>query len=139
MARAREERAAEKAAQAAAKREQAERRAFEESPVGRARVAFGRGDGWFEVELDLRTTGNLNPYGATGQDTAASLFGSNAPRAGRMDVLSQVEAEGWVLHTANHVYVQLGEESRDKWGSSGQRVSVKGKLVGIYLFRRDER
>ena len=34
-----------------------------------------------------------------------------------------------MLHTVNHVYVQLGEESRDKWGSSGQRTSIKGKIV----------
>lgn len=138
MGKSREERAAERAAEAAARDAERARKAFEESPVGRARAAHAGGDGWFEVELDLRSTGNLNPYGATGQDTAASMFGSNAPRGGRMDVLSQVESEGWVLHTANHVYVQLGEESRDKWGSSGQRVSVRGKLVGIYLFQRRE-
>jgi hypothetical protein len=90
------------------------------------------------VEVDLRATGNLNPYGATGVDHAASWTGSNRPAGGRMDVLSQIEAEGWILFQASHVHVQLGEESRDKWGSSGQRTSIKGKIVGIYLFRRVE-
>lgn len=131
-------REAEKAAREAAERAERERKAFEESPAGQARAAAERGDGFFEIELDLRTTGNMNPYGAAGTDQAASWTGSNAPRAGRMDVLSQVEREGWVLHTANHVHVQLGEESRDKWGSSGQRTSIKGKIVGVYLFRRVE-
>jgi hypothetical protein len=132
----REEKAAEKAARDAAKRSEEERKAFEASPAGQAREAFRRGDGYFEVEVDLRSTGNLNPYGATGVDHAASWMGSNRPAGGRMDVLSQVEREGWVLHKASHVHVQLGEESRDKWGSSGQRTSIKGKIVGVYLFQR---
>lgn len=141
----REEKAAEKAAREAEKaaqfaEQQAERvrKAFAESPAGQARAAAERGDGFFEIELDLRTTGNLNPYGATGVDQAASWTGSNRPVGGRMDVLSQIEREGWALFQANHVHVQLGEESRDKWGSSGQRTSIKGKIVGVYLFRRVE-
>ncbi|SOD83020.1 hypothetical protein SAMN06272781_7999 [Streptomyces sp. 1222.2] len=43
---------------------------------------------------------------------------------------------GWKLHTAQYIHVQLGEESRDKWLSSGQRVAIKGKIVGMYLFER---
>ncbi|QYX75147.1 hypothetical protein [Streptomyces akebiae] len=43
---------------------------------------------------------------------------------------------GWKLRTAQYLYVQLGEESRDKWLSSGQRVAIKGKIVGMYLFER---
>jgi hypothetical protein len=145
MARSREdkaaekaEKAAEKAARDAAQEAELARQAFEESPAGQARAAAERGDGFFEIELDLRTTGNLNPYGATGVDQAASWTGSNRPVGGRMDVLSQIEREGWVLFQANHVHVQLGEESRDKWGTSGQRTSIKGKIVGVYLFRRVE-
>jgi hypothetical protein len=55
-----------------------------------------------------------------------------------MDIMSQVEAEGWALTYANHVNVQTGEDSRNRWMESGQRVAIRGKLVGIYLFRRDE-
>lgn len=43
---------------------------------------------------------------------------------------------GWKLHTAQYIHVQLGEESRDKWLSSGQRVAIKGKIVGMHLFER---
>jgi hypothetical protein len=132
----REEKAAERATRDAAKQAERDRKAFAESPAGQARAAFERGDGFFEIELDLRSTGNLNPYGATGVDQAASWTGSNRPAGGRMDVLSQIEGEGWQLFQANHVHVQLGEESRDKWSSSGQRTSIKGKIVGVYLFRR---
>ena len=93
MARSREDKAAERAAREAAEQAERDRIAFEESRAGQARAATERGDGWFEVEIDLRSTGNLNPYGATSVDYAASFTRSNAPRAGRMDALSQVEAE----------------------------------------------
>jgi hypothetical protein len=120
----------------AAKQAEKDAQAFAASPVGQARAATQRGDGYFEIEVDLRATGNLNPW-AAGQDHHASLMGApNRPRQGRMDVLSQVEAEGWVLQHVSHVFVQTGEESRDKFASSGQRVAVRGKIVGIYLFGR---
>jgi hypothetical protein len=120
----------------AAKQAERDAKEFEASPVGQARAAAQRGDGYFELEVDLRATGNLNPW-AAGQDHHASLLGSpNRPRQGRMDVLSQVEAEGWGLLHVSHVFVQTGEESRDKLASSGQRVAVRGKIVGIYLFGR---
>lgn len=56
-----------------------------------------------------------------------------SPRSG---LISRIEDVGWKLHTAQYLYVQLGEESRDKWLSSGQRVAIKGKIVGMYLFQR---
>lgn len=128
---------ADKAANAAA-REQMARDQQEQparpGPAELARAAYQRGDGWFEVELDLRSTGNLNPYSAAGRDDALArkLSADN-----RTDALSKIEDEGWTLMHVNHVFVQLGEESRDKWLSSGQRVSIKGLLVGIYLFKRN--
>jgi hypothetical protein len=134
-----EEKAARALAKEQAKLEKDQQRAEEEfnaSPAGQARAAFKRGDGWFEIELDVRNTGNLNPYGMTSSDTAHAFAASNKPKAGRTDALSQIENEGWNLIQANHVFVQLGEESRDKWASSGQRTSIRGKIVGIYVFKR---
>ncbi|MFF4014399.1 hypothetical protein [Streptomyces sp. NPDC001843] len=110
--------------------------------VDQARKAFDRGDGWFETEVDQRSAGGLNPYGGTGHDSGMPPLARNkldhpgAPHSPRSDLLSRIEDVGWKLHTAQYVYVQLGEESRDKWLSSGQRVAIKGKIVGMYLFRR---
>lgn len=110
--------------------------------VERARKAFERGDGWFETEIEQRSVGSLDPYGGTGQDHGIPPLPrikvdhpseSHPPRS---DLISRIEDVGWRLHTAQYVYVQLGEESRDKWLSSGQRVAIKGKIVGMYLFQR---
>ncbi|MBP5865904.1 hypothetical protein QBA57_36865 [Streptomyces scabiei] len=108
-----------------------------------ARLAFERGDGWFETEIDQRSSGSLNPYGNTGMDLGSpAVVGRikadrpEAPPSPRGDLLSRIEDVGWKLHTAQYLYVQLGEESRDKWLSSGQRVAIKGKIVGMYLFER---
>jgi hypothetical protein len=36
------------------------------------------------------------------------------------------------------VFVEEGQQSRDKFMSSGQNVAIKGTTVGYYLFRRCE-
>ena len=36
------------------------------------------------------------------------------------------------------VFVETGQQSRDKLLSSGQNVSVAGSTIGYYLFRRSE-
>jgi hypothetical protein len=126
----------------AAQDRDAQTQSLRQPVLDRAREAYERGDGWFETEIEQRTAGNLTPYGGTGQDwgvPAAIQTGTDdpaAPRAPRGDLLSQIEDVGWTLHTAQYLYVQLGEESRDKWLSSGQRVAIRGKIVGMYLFRR---
>jgi hypothetical protein len=126
------EKATREAAKAAARVQQQ----FDSSVQGRARAAFASGDGFFEIELDLRATGNLNSHGGTGFDGGS--LGGHKPRSGRMDVLSVIESEGWELAFVDHVFVMTGEDSRDKFMASGQRTSVRGKIIGIYLFRRSE-
>jgi hypothetical protein len=53
-------------------------------------------------------------------------------------VLNAIAAEGWDLITASFVFIVQGEQSRDKFMSSGQNVAVKGSTVGYYVFRRAE-
>jgi hypothetical protein len=36
------------------------------------------------------------------------------------------------------VYLETGQNSRNKFLSSGQQVVTTGQVIGIYLFRRDE-
>ena len=51
-------------------------------------------------------------------------------------VLNSVCHEGWELVTGSFVFVEMGQESRDKFMSSGQNIAVKGRVVGYYLFGR---
>jgi hypothetical protein len=51
-------------------------------------------------------------------------------------VLNSVCHEGWELVTGSFVFVEEGQQSRDKFLSSGQNVATKGQVVGYYLFRR---
>lgn len=125
-------------AQQAQKQQMLEAQRFAETPAGQARAAYANGAGWFEIEMDIRQTGGLNSYGGTGSDSpvqfgSLSLGGKPAPRG---DHISVIEAEGWDLHTAAYVYMQTGEDSRDKWTESGQRTAIRGKIVGMYLFKR---
>ncbi|MFE9481905.1 hypothetical protein ACFYNM_25265 [Streptomyces spororaveus] len=117
--------------------------AAESAIVAAAADAFGRGDGWFEAEVEQRGTSGWSVYGLAAVD-----FGGPAPTRGeaarsrpgraspRSDLLSRIEDEGWSLHTAQYVHVHLSEESRPGGLLSGERVTVKGKIVGVYLFRR---
>ncbi|MEY2274122.1 MULTISPECIES: hypothetical protein [Streptomyces] len=115
----------------------------ESAIVAAASDAFERGDGWFEAEVEQRGTSGWSVYGS-----AASDVGRPAPTrreitplgpggaSPRSDLLSRIEDEGWSLHTAQYVHVHLSEESRSSGLLSGDRVAVKGKIVGLYLFRR---
>jgi hypothetical protein len=47
-------------------------------------------------------------------------------------------SEGWELVNGSFVFVEQGQQSRDKFMSSGQNVATKGCTVGYYLFRRSE-
>jgi hypothetical protein len=37
------------------------------------------------------------------------------------------------------VFIETGQSSRDRFLASGQQTVVNGEVVGIYLFRCDER
>jgi hypothetical protein len=52
--------------------------------------------------------------------------------------LNAIVGEGWDLVAGSFVFVVQGEESRDKFMSSGQNVAVKGETRGYYLFKRNE-
>jgi hypothetical protein len=55
-----------------------------------------------------------------------------------VDVLNAVCGEGWELVNGSFVFVEQGQESRDKFMSSGQNVAITGTTIGYYLFRRSE-
>jgi hypothetical protein len=51
-------------------------------------------------------------------------------------ILNSVCHEGWELVNGSFVFVEEGQQSRDKFLASGQNVAIKGTTVGYYLFRR---
>jgi len=53
-------------------------------------------------------------------------------------VLNSVCHEGWELVNGSFVFVEEGQSGRNRVGSSGQNVAIKGTTVGYYLFRRCE-
>jgi hypothetical protein len=109
----REEAEAEEKARARAAHRESVRKAFFASPAGQARLAFERKDHVFQFAMDVMNQ----------QANAA---------------LNAVCNEGWELVNGSHVFVEEGQESRNKVGGSGQTVATKGTTVGYYLFRRCE-
>lgn len=103
-------------------------RAFWESPVGQARLARERGDEVFQLAMPLR-----------GQKAVIVPMGGALSAASEKDwsaELNDVVREGWDLVNGSVVFVQTGQESRDKFMASGQNVAISGQVVGYYLFKR---
>jgi hypothetical protein len=113
-------------------RKQAEQadRLFWQSPVGMARAAFDRGDLVLQYVADVMSQ----------QAVIVAMVGSTTSKKTNdpVDVLNAVCREGWDLVSDDFVFVEEGQQSRDKFMSSGQNVAVKGRTVGYYLFKRCE-
>lgn len=111
----------------AASRE-AQERAFWESPQGQARLAHERGDEILQIAMPLR-----------GQKAVIVPMGGGLSATTEKDwsaELNEVAREGWDLVNGSAVFVQTGQESRDKFMASGQNVAISGQVVGYYLFKR---
>ena len=103
---------------------------FWESPVGRARAAKHYRSTFFQIEIPHETIS-----GYTNLGWAAGNHQVRRQHQGATDTLGEIEAEGWRLEHASWVYVQTGQNSRDKFLASGQQTVVLGEVVGMYLFR----
>jgi hypothetical protein len=106
-----------------------EAREFATSPVGRARRAFERGDAVFQYSIDVMNQ----------QAVIVAMIGSATTKrlSDPSEVLNAVCREGWELVNGSFVFVEEGQQSRDKFLSSGQNVAVKGTTFGYYLFKRN--
>jgi hypothetical protein len=63
---------------------------------------------------------------------------STKKHEGAPDILGGIEEQVWRLVNSAWVYVQTGQNSRDKFAASGQQVVVTGEVIGIYLFRNTD-
>jgi hypothetical protein len=134
----------EKAAQEAAKEEkqrhaamekirkqtEAQRQAFFKTPAGLARQAYDEKDHVFQCAFNVMSQ-HAVIVAMVGSRTTKH---TNDPTA----ILNSVCREGWELVTGSFVFVQEGQQSRDKFMASGQNVAVKGITMGYYLFKRSE-
>lgn len=92
---------------------EAERQAFFQTPAGRARLAFERGQHLFQYELEIdrvEPTVIPGPLGASSRTTEDAV-----------DILNSVVVEGWKLVDGKFFYVE-----------------PRG-LVGCYLFKRSKK
>jgi hypothetical protein len=87
------------------------RQAFYHTPAGRARVAFERGHGLFQYELDVARTEAIVIPGLHYQPALETTD--------PVDVLNSVVAEGWKLVDSEFHYVEM-----------------RGGMVGCYVFKR---
>jgi hypothetical protein len=106
------------------------RREFYATPAGQARIAFQRGDHVFQYAIDVMSQKAII-VAMVGSSTSKSTHDPTV-------VLNSVCHEGWELVGGSFVFVQTGQQSRDKFMSSGQNVAVAGTTVGYYLFKRSE-
>ncbi len=107
-----------------------EERAFLRTPAGQARAARQRGDAVFQCSIDVMDQTaviRMMEVGETEQTTTDPVA-----------VLNSVCREGWELITGSFVFVERGQQSRDRFLLSGQNVATDGTTVGYYLFRRAE-
>jgi hypothetical protein len=65
-------------------------------------------------------------------------LGSRLSR-GPVATLNAVYDEGWwELVNGSFVFVETGQQSHDKFMSSGQQVAIAGTVMSYYLFKRNE-
>jgi hypothetical protein len=113
-----------------AKRREQEIQAFNQSPAGLARAWYAGGANVFQVAIDVMSQ----------QAIIVAMVGSNTTQktTDPLAVVNSVCREGWELVNGSFVFVEQGQQSRDKFLASGQNVAIKGTTVGYYLFKRCE-
>lgn len=126
----REQKARETEARKRVEQIEKERQAYFSTPAGRARLAFDRDDHVFQYSIDVMSQQAI-VVAMVGARTAQSTTDPVA-------ILNSVCNEGWELVNGAFVFVEQGQQSRDKFMSSGQNVAIRGTTVAYYLFRRCE-
>ena len=105
-----------------------ERSSFLAGPAGRAQTAFDRGDLVFQLAMDV----------VKQQAVVVSMVGTTTTKktTDPDEILNAICRQGWEIVSGSFVFLEQGQQSRDKFLSSGQNVAIKGTVMGYYLFRR---
>jgi len=124
-----EEKAADLANEAKQK-EEAQHRAWLNTPLGMATSAKEEGNGFFEIELEIGSSKRNVSFGTAD-------FGKHK-KSDFTGLLSKIEEIGWKLEHAGYYFMITGETSRDKLLKTGQNTAVNGQTMGVYLFRNTD-
>lgn len=104
---------------------------FARTPAGQARSARNSGSRTFQISLPLlQTAVNKSILAFTPTTTNSSQHGA---------VIDSIEAEGWKLEHAGYVYQMLGSVTTKHLLETGLRETVSGDVLGIYIFRLDDK
>lgn len=105
------------------------RAAYLASPLGRAETAYQSNQAFFQLTANIsQIQGRASDWNGS-QSTQTRRFNSS-------DLLGQIEELGWHLEHVGYVFVETGENSREKLLTSGSVSRTTGYVEGIYLFRR---
>lgn len=105
---------------------------FDQTPIGKARIAHKSGRKYFQITMDIEEVGrNLLNIMAHEMKTRTKDLGNDVS-----SVLTLIDDEGWELVSSGFVFRQTRQDSRDKLIVSGQQVAISGQTVGVYVFRR---
>ena len=144
-AKIRQARADKKAKIRQARADEIAQKKFEQTPAGQASIAFSNGNEIFQyVDCIEATQGVVVPMmGAYAKNPDGEIRTDGKGRGTTISTqpkthLEKIEAQGWSLFHAGYVFQELGSESRDKFLESGQNVAVSGRVLGVYIFRRNE-
>ncbi len=86
----------------AAQRDEAARRAWQQSPQGQATVAYASGDRFFELQLEVGVQQREAMWGSRDYESAERTMSS----AG---VLAAIEDIGWTLEHVGYVFKMTGQ------------------------------
>lgn len=105
---------------------------FAKTPAGQARAARTAGARTFQLSLPLsQTKGVTVPMvGGTYANTKSTQHAS---------IIDSVEAEGWKLEHAGYVYQVSGSVTSKSLLASGLQEAVHGEIVGVYIFRVNDK
>jgi hypothetical protein len=96
-----------------------------------ARTAYDRGDTLLQLTIEAgRLTGTQSSWGSSDNLTMSD------PDVGWL--LGHVEAIGWRLEHASHVFVETGSSSSARLLGTGEGTVTRGEILGYYVLRRTD-
>lgn len=97
--------------------------------LANARAAHERGDTLLQLTIESgRLAGTQSSWGSSENLTMSD------PDVGWL--LGHVEAIGWRLEHASHVFVETGSSSSARLLSTGEGTVTRGEILGYYVLRR---